>query len=58
MFKAKAKMPKTLHGPMHKKGAPDPASFAKGESSQKVSPVHKKGAKAPTQFMKVSKKGM
>jgi hypothetical protein len=54
----KAKMPKTLHGPMHKKGAPDPANFAKGESSQKVSPGHKKGAKAPTQFMKASKKGV
>lgn len=58
MFKSKTKMPKTLHGAMHKKGAPDPANFGRGESSQKVSPIHKKGAKAPTQFMKASKKGM
>jgi len=58
MFKAKTKMPKTLHGPMHKKGAPDPANFGKKESSQKVKPIVNKGAAKPTQFMKVAKKGM
>jgi hypothetical protein len=58
MFKSKAKMPKTLHGAMDKKGAADPANFGKKESSPKVKSVVNKGAKAPTQFMKVAKKGM
>ena len=57
MFKAKSKMPKTLHGPMHKKGAPDPANFGKSEGQQKVKAKKDNGVK-PTQFMKASKKGM
>lgn len=56
MFKAKTKMPKTLHGAMDKKGARDPANFGKNEGQQKVKPVVNKGAKKPTQFMKISGK--
>ena len=58
MFKAKTKMPKTLHGAMDKKGARDPANFGKSEGQQKVKPIVNKGAAKPTQFMKISKKGM
>jgi hypothetical protein len=57
MFKSKAKMPKTLHGPMHKKGAADPANFGKSEGQQKPKAKKDNGVK-PTQFMKASKKGM
>jgi len=57
MFKEKTKMPKTLHGPMHKKGAPDPANFGKGEAQIKPKARKDNGVK-PTQFMKASKKGM
>jgi len=56
MFKSKAKMPKTLHGAMDKKGAPDPVNFGKKEGQQKVKSVVNKGAKKPTQFMKISGK--
>ena len=57
MFKEKTKMPKTLHGPMHKKGARDPANFGKSEAQQKPKAKKDNGVK-PTQFMKASKKGM
>jgi hypothetical protein len=57
MFKEKTKMPKTLHGPMHTKGARDPANFGKGEAQQKPKAKKDNGVK-PTQFMKASKKGM
>ena len=57
MFKEKTKMPKTLHGPMHKKGAPDPVNFGKNEAQQRLKAKKDSGVK-PTQFMKASKKGM
>jgi len=57
MFKEKAKMPKTLHGPVHKKGAKDPVNFGKSEAQQKPKVKKDNGVK-PTQFMKASKKGM
>jgi len=57
MFKEKAKMPKTLHGAMDKKGARDPANFGKSEGQQKPKAKKDNGVK-PTQFMKASKKGM
>ena len=57
MFKEKAKMPKTLHGAMDKKGARDPANFGKSEGQQKPKAKKDSGVK-PTQFMKASKKGM
>ena len=57
MFKEKAKMPKTLHGAMDKKGARDPANFSKGEAQQRLKTKKDSGVK-PTQFMKASKKGM
>ena len=57
MFKEKTKMPKTLHGAMHKKGALDPANFGKGEAQIKPKARKDNGVK-PTQFMKASKKGM
>jgi hypothetical protein len=57
MFKAKTKMPKTLHGPMDKKGAPDPVNFGKSEVQPKIKAKKDNGVK-PTQFMKASKKGM
>jgi hypothetical protein len=57
MFKSKVKMPKTLHGAMHKKSAADPANFGKGEAQQKPKAKKDNGVK-PTQFMKASKKGM
>ena len=57
MFKEKTKMPKTLHGPMHKKGAPNPVNFSKGEAQQK--PKAKKDNRVkPNQFIKASKKCM
>jgi len=36
MFKEKAKMPKTLHGAMDKKGARDPANFSKSQRPKRI----------------------